>query len=325
MAGTLLAPLAQAGGVMRIAHGTRDESGTWHPDDPTQYQPLDVHGIWPWSTLDQTQQAWRERRAWWNERGVDDIAPRSGAAGMIATGRHARTSGGVSRFDPVLAELLITWFSPAGGLILDPFAGGPVRGIVAGYLGREYLGVDLLGPQLEANLRARDRWLPDLTEAPRWIHGDALTTLGRIPDEQADYVLTCPPYWNRERYSDDPRDLSAMTWARFLDAHAQVAAEAARCLRPDRFLTWVISDVRDHRGHLRHLPWIAVEHVEATGLRLVNEQVLIEPPGLRAKTTRPPWEACRTTTRRHQYVLTFVKGDRRKAAQEAQCSSTPPS
>lgn len=311
---------------MRTAHGTRDKQGVWHPDDPSQYQPLAVHGIWPWSTLDQTQPAWRERRTWWDTQGVDDTTPRQGRGAMIATGRHGRTSGGVSRFDPVLAELLLTWFSPPGGSVLDPFAGGPVRGIVAGHLGRDYYGIDLSSAQVDANRTVRDRWLPHLAQTPRWSDTDALDALARIPDEQADYILTCPPYWNRERYSDDPRDLSAMTWERFLDAHARIARESARCLRPDRFLTWVISDVRDHRGHLRHLPWIALEHLESSGLRLVNEQVLIEPPGLRAKTTRPPWQACRTTTRRHQYVLTLVKGDRRRAAQETQrCSSTPPS
>lgn len=37
---------------------------------------------------------------------------------------------GTSIFDPVLCELAYRWFSPVGGLILDPFAGGSVRGIV---------------------------------------------------------------------------------------------------------------------------------------------------------------------------------------------------
>jgi hypothetical protein len=31
----------------------------------------------------------------------------------------------------VLCEIAYRWFSPPGGLILDPFAGGSVRGIVA--------------------------------------------------------------------------------------------------------------------------------------------------------------------------------------------------
>jgi DNA modification methylase len=33
----------------------------------------------------------------------------------------------------------------AAGLVLDPFAGGSVRGIVANKLGRRYCGIDPLG------------------------------------------------------------------------------------------------------------------------------------------------------------------------------------
>lgn len=58
---------------------------------------------------------------------------------------------GTSVFDPVLCELIYRWFCPPGGRVLDPFAGGSVRGIVAGYLGYEYVGVELRAEQVEAN------------------------------------------------------------------------------------------------------------------------------------------------------------------------------
>lgn len=58
---------------------------------------------------------------------------------------------GTSIFDPVLCEIAYRWFCPPGGLVLDPFAGGSVRGIVAGYLGRRYLGIDLSERQIAAN------------------------------------------------------------------------------------------------------------------------------------------------------------------------------
>ncbi|HXF87125.1 MAG TPA: hypothetical protein VNK48_02075 [Xanthobacteraceae bacterium] len=43
---------------------------------------------------------------------------------------------GTSIFDPVLCEIAYRWFCPPGGSVLDPFAGGSVRGIVASRLGR---------------------------------------------------------------------------------------------------------------------------------------------------------------------------------------------
>ena len=60
-------------------------------------------------------------------------------------------SMGTSIFDPVLCEVAYAWFCPRGGRVLDPFAGGSVRGIVAAALGREYVGVDLSEAQVEAN------------------------------------------------------------------------------------------------------------------------------------------------------------------------------
>lgn len=63
---------------------------------------------------------------------------------------------GTSIFDPVLCELIYRWFCPPGGTILDPFAGGSVRGVVAGFLGRRYVGIDLRPEQVDAN---RKQWV----------------------------------------------------------------------------------------------------------------------------------------------------------------------
>ena len=56
-----------------------------------------------------------------------------------------------SIFDPVLCELMYRWFCPDGGSILDPFAGGSVRGIVANYLGYHYSGIDIRQEQVDSN------------------------------------------------------------------------------------------------------------------------------------------------------------------------------
>lgn len=58
---------------------------------------------------------------------------------------------GTSIFDPVLCELAYRWFTPPGGVVLDPFAGGSVRGVVAALLGRRYVGIDLRAEQVAAN------------------------------------------------------------------------------------------------------------------------------------------------------------------------------
>lgn len=64
---------------------------------------------------------------------------------------EAITQSGTSIFDPVLCEIAYRWFCPPGGTVLDPFAGGSVRGIVACKLGRRYLGQELRAEQVAAN------------------------------------------------------------------------------------------------------------------------------------------------------------------------------
>lgn len=58
---------------------------------------------------------------------------------------------GTSIFDPVMCEIAYRWFCPVGGVAVDPFAGGSVRGIVAAKLGIQYVGVELRPEQVEAN------------------------------------------------------------------------------------------------------------------------------------------------------------------------------
>ena len=48
--------------------------------------------------------------------------------------------------------MLIRWFCPPGGLVLDPCAGGSVRGVVAATMGRRYWGMDLRPEQVAANV-----------------------------------------------------------------------------------------------------------------------------------------------------------------------------
>jgi 1-aminocyclopropane-1-carboxylate deaminase/D-cysteine desulfhydrase-like pyridoxal-dependent ACC family enzyme/DNA modification methylase len=75
-----------------------------------------------------------------------------GQASAIPGGAtEASDSSGTSIFDPVLCELAYRWFCPPDGTILDPFAGGSVRGIVASKLGRRYIGVELRDVQVAAN------------------------------------------------------------------------------------------------------------------------------------------------------------------------------
>ena len=222
----------------------------------------------------------------------------------------AQPQSGTSIFDPVLCELAYRWFSPLQGHILDPFAGGSVRGIVASVLGRSYTGVDLSGHQLAANRQQAEAIVPDAK--PCWIEGDSRELAILAPGEY-DLLFSCPPYADLEVYSDDPRDLSTMPYAEFLAAYRTVIESAASMLMIDRFACFVVGDVRDKRGHYRGLVRDTITAFMDVGLRFYNDAVLITAVGSLPLRVGKQFEGGRKLGKTHQNVLVFVKGDARKA------------
>lgn len=221
---------------------------------------------------------------------------------------------GTSVFDPVLCELVYRWFSAPGAQVLDPFAGGSVRGIVAAATGRRYVGVDLRPEQVQAN---RAQWaalgqsgMPE----PVWHAGDSLRLQELCPGAQADLVFSCPPYGSLERYSDDPADLSTMRYPRFLQTYRAIIKESVAMLKPDRFAAFVVGDVRDSKGLYRGFVSDTIAAFRDAGARLYNEAILVTPGGSLAIRAGKPFEATRKLGRTHQQLLVFVKGDPKRAA-----------
>jgi len=231
----------------------------------------------------------------------------------LAGGESPSHQSGTSIFDPVLCELVYRWFCPPQGLVLDPFAGGSVRGIVAAKCGRQYCGIDLSAPQLAANRAQALAICPDAL--PEWIQGDSRSLATLCQGLEADLLFSCPPYADLERYSDDPADLSTMGYADFLAAYQTIIAQAVVLLKPDRFACFVVGDVRDKHGWYSKLPWYTIEAFEAAGARLYNEAVLLTAIGSLPLRVGKQFVVGRKLGKTHQNVLIFCKGDPRRATE----------
>ena len=132
-------------------------------------------GVPPFSVLDARAGDWQARKRAWVAIGLKGEEGRGvspGGASMLSAsysrdrvrgdgrGRAVLSEEGggadtgaqsTSIFDPVLCECVYRWFCPPGGQVVDPFCGGPVRGVVAGLLGARYWGCDLRQEQVDAN------------------------------------------------------------------------------------------------------------------------------------------------------------------------------
>lgn len=151
-----------------------------------------------------------------------------------------KTMTTTSIFDPVLTELSYRWFNIEGGRILDPFAGGSVRGIVAAKLNMPYVGNDLSEAQIRANKANAEEVLGiSYPFFPQWTVGDSsqledvLSTNGISGD--FDMIFSCPPYADLEVYSNDPRDISNMDYAQFIEAYKRIIKQSCSRLKNNRF------------------------------------------------------------------------------------------
>ena len=273
----------------------------------------------PYSVLDRKQGSWIRRKKLWLALGIKSELGRSenliwAPVGDNPSDMVQRMRGvveGTSVFDPVIVELAVRWYSAPAGTVLDPFAGGSVRGIVTSLLGRKYLGIDLREDQIQANKEQISLASPEFP--PTWISGDSEKVLDGAEPESVDLVFSCPPYFDLEVYSDDPDDLSNKDWESFLTSYYEIIRKSAKALKEDRFAVWVVGEVRDKKGFIRGLIPETIEAFKEAGLNYYNNGITLDPQATAALRANRFFNSGRKLVTVHQHFMVFVKGDPKKA------------
>jgi hypothetical protein len=275
-----------------------------------------------------TSGPWAARKQRW----VTDIGIR-GEVGRSTDAAESDDADITSVFDPVLCEVAYKWYCPKGGSILDPYAGGSTRGLVAAYLGYDYTGIDIRQEQVDANRKQykavkalHDKVFAEEIAAgtcepmktPTWIFGDSAEMEALLPaGKKYDLLFTCPPYYDLEVYSTKQSDNStAQTYEEFLESYGGILRLAVDRLYNDRFAVITVGDVRsDKTGAYRLFP-------EDTSILLTRKLKLV--PHNKAILCTPIWnhavraEAAFPSNRRlahtYQEVKIFWKGAAKKNA-----------
>lgn len=231
---------------------------------------------------------------------------------LIMPDNNNISATGTSVFDPVLAEVFYLWHTAEGDSIIDPFAGGSVRGIVAEKMGRRYTGIDLRQEQIDANEINAGNIFGE--HGIKWICGDS-RNIKSLAAGKYDFIFSCPPYGDLEKYSEDERDLSNLNVDEFAAEYEKIIAETADLLENDRFAAFVVGNYRDKKGCLVDLVGSTVRAFENAGLRYYNDYIFVTPCGGLPTRMGAAFKKSRKFGRRHQYCLVFVKGDPKKATE----------
>jgi len=213
----------------------------------------------------------------------------------------------VSIFNPVTAIYILNIYGPKkGGIVYDPFAGGGTRAIICSKYDLKYLGIELRQEEIVAvNKRLKAN---NAEKGVKIFQGDS-TNVPFIKTSSADFLMTCPPYYNMETYNGGPDDLSMCpTYDDFLSCMGQCIRETKRILKPGALSCWVVGLTR---GKDSDLPLMALNHDIARlhkqrDFELKEEIILLQKNNSAERRVAMFDLGKRVLIRTHEYLLVFI-------------------
>lgn len=262
----------------------------------------------PFSVLDTKSGNWARRKKLWKTIGIKSEIGRDVTLikDTFNSSKYGRTTkiNEVSIFDPALCEVLYHWFCPQNGTILDPFAGGSVRGIVANKLGYKYTGIDIREEQIESNKEQGLNILGD--NCPEWICNDSNKELDLF-DRQFDFVFSCPPYVDLEVYSDLDGDISNKPYNEFMSLYESIIKKSCQLLKRGGYACFVVGEVRDKQGNYIGFVPDTINAFKNCGMKFYNEGILLDQLGTACMRADRQFSAGQKLVKVHQNILVFKK------------------
>lgn len=207
---------------------------------------IDVMPVTIWNLpMDRWQ---RDLRAFVGDEG--QLRADSFMGGSFLPSENGGRANAASIFNPMLAAMLVQAYSQQGDLVIDPFAGGGTRAIISALMKRDYVGIDVRPDEVDrVNARIKELgfntavYCRDAARAS-W-RPDGYDGAPPIIARKAEMLLTCPPYWNLEVYSEDPADLSTkQTYSDFLLGISEVIRRSKHGLKNGGVAVWVVGEFR---------------------------------------------------------------------------------
>jgi hypothetical protein len=266
----------------------------------------DDYVVPPFSILDlKTKEAMNSKAVYHNrfDSGLGRDQKGLGMGGIAAVGMR-----GVSVFHPLVCRFGYENYTEEGDMILDPFCGGSVRGIMAGELCRGYIGFDLRQEQIDENEEqaAKVDWTGTNVK-PKWVVSDSVDLDQHLPgDFEADLIFTSPPYsMGLEHYSDKKEDLNNMSLEGFKEKYAEIIRKSLKYLKHDGWSIWTVSDARDKKGFYWGLDTFTTKVHEQEGWGLWNTIIEADPLGTAQQRARVLFDSSKKVVRIHQLIMIY--------------------
>lgn len=199
-------------------------------------------------------------------------------------------------------EWIVRTYMRSGDYFLEVCAGWWTFSTAAALYGYSGEGVDIWPTSLNFGRRQLGV-LPTEAGTVKVVEGDALQL--PYPGDRFDFVYCNPPFWQLERYGNDPRDLSeATTVEAWLSRSGDMMAEMLRVAKPGALIVTIMADARED-GVLIPLHAMWLDEAKRRGLPL-HDLVVQHLLSQQLRFWRHAYDAKRTA-KAHEYVIVFKK------------------
>lgn len=265
-------------------------------------------GVPPFSILEVRKGYWQKRKRLWKKVIGENGESRTGT--LFSDKTFIGDIGTVSILDPVLCEIIISWFGlGVGTKCVDPFAGDTSFGFVSGMKGCEFTGIELRSEQAKLNQERCEK----ANLKSKYINDDGQNILKHIKPNTQDLLFSCPPYFDLEIYSDLPNDASNQgSYEEFLKILENAFSGAIKTLKENRFAAIVVSNIRNTKtGCYRNFVDDVIRLFQRNGMEFYNDIILVDVVGSASQRAAHNMKN-RKVVKVHQNVLIFYKGDPKK-------------
>lgn len=208
---------------------------------------------------------------------------------------HGSTSSraNYSPFPEEIADLCYQFYLRDATKVFDPFAGWGERHSKAIEWGKEYIGTDISQSAIDAALRdyGVNNVLADVLDYD-------------IP--AFDGLITCPPYWNLEKYDNDENLSRVKTWDGFLRSLFEVFDACYSAAEPGATFCVMVGDWRKNHKYY-DLEYEVSGMFKGLGADIVDKVTVSRKKVSKIKIMLPQAKRLGYSVRVHESLLVFRK------------------
>lgn len=218
-----------------------------------------------------------------------------GKLGIRGKQKHNKSSSrsSFSPFSPQIAEWCCEYFLRDASLIFDPFAGWGERHFACKNANKTYIGYDISQQAVDF---AKEKYNVSNILAN--------SSIEEIPPHNG--LLTCPPYWNLEKYDSKNGLDKEKKWGKFIEKYEAIWQRVCKKAEPKSIYCIVVGDWRKNHKYY-DFTYQTEKIMEKCGMKPFDKVILSQKKISPIKIQLPQAKRLGYTVKVHQTLLVYKK------------------